>query len=250
MEALWLLIAVSMALRMYQDARQRPNVPWMKAPAWSLATLVLFPLVLPLYLWVSRPIPEHEEAESPVTEPAPRPRNLGRATAAVALAFALGLLLGAPSKASRGVLFQQAPVTAPRIQIDGKTASAFQVDGIRYWVGKALKQASIRHQVDTTKANGVFVVVELAVASNDGTPRLVPSSRLFLKDRQGRRYSTSLEGETALLFQTGKSLFLEPAQPGLRRWGHVVFDVPADAQALTFEVAPLNFWEPTPQAKL
>lgn len=252
MEALWLLIAVSLSLWIYRDAGSRPEVRWMGPAAWSLSTLVLFPVTIPLYLWAR--VPQAAPATDIETTDDPPPskpyKGRGAAMVAVCVAFGLGLFMGQPSKASRGFLFPQPPVTALVVQVDGRKAANIRVDGIQYWVGAARSQSLIRHQVDATKASGVFVVIDLAVASDGPTPRLVPSSRMFLRDGRGQRYSTSLEGETALLFQTGKSLFLEPAQPHLRRWGQVVFDVPPTARDLTFEVAPLNFWEATPQAKL
>lgn len=250
-EALWLLVAISLALWIHQDARHRPDLRLMGPTAWALATLVLFPVTLPLYLWSRRPQPQ-PASEGAEGEPQP-PARMGHWSAlpaAVMVAFVAGLLLGAPSKASRTVLGRPAVKAPQPVMLEGRQVTPLSVDGLRYWVGRARRQPVIRHQLDATKATGEFVLIDLGVESDGDTPRLIPSSRLYLIDALGRRYSTSLEGETALLFQTGKSLFLEPAQPQLRRWGQVVFDVPKDARALTLEVVPLNFWEPVSQAKL
>jgi hypothetical protein len=72
------------------------------------------------------------------------------------------------------------------------------------------------------RANGKFVIVNLAITNHKNETKTFTSSTAKLKTRDGNEYETSTDAEMSLK----KSLMLEEIQPDLTTRGQLGFDVP------------------------
>lgn len=77
---------------------------------------------------------------------------------------------------------------------------------------------------------------------NNGSDTITIDSSLFsLTDSQGREFSHSNDGQTALIMSGSNNFFLKQVQPGLSATGDIVFEIPTDASGLTLTVKPSIF---------
>lgn len=90
-----------------------------------------------------------------------------------------------------------------------------------------------------TSQSGTYLIVN-ATVTNKGTETITIDSSFFtLTDGQGREYSSSSEGQTALSTSNGSiDFFLKQVQPSLSATGEVVFEIPKDATDLKLNVKP------------
>ncbi len=103
-------------------------------------------------------------------------------------------------------------------------------------VGETLRNAGTSYKVTkvrTTKtlgdpeflgerANGRFVIVNLAITNHKDETKTFTNSTVKLKTADGNKYETSTDAEMSL----DKSLMLEDIQPDLTTRGQVAFDIP------------------------
>lgn len=89
-----------------------------------------------------------------------------------------------------------------------------------------------------TSQSGIYAVVNVTVKNNGMDTITIDSSFFSVTDNQGREFSYSTDGQTALMSTGGDNFFLKQAQPGLSATGEVVFEVPEDAAGLALTVKP------------
>ena len=122
------------------------------------------------------------------------------------------------------------------IQGTGKIKGIFLSD-----VGIAVENVSraktLGNQYIKKTAQGEFVIVSLAVSNHQKEKVTVDGNMFKLVDGNGRQYSHSTEGETALALSSkqDKTFTLKPINPGIGVIGSVVFDIPAGITDLKLE---------------
>lgn len=87
---------------------------------------------------------------------------------------------------------------------------------------------SIKSAFDTTQAGGKFIIVVLTVSNEQKDAITFSSSLVKLVDTNGREYSASSEGNTALTFNNKETLFLKSINPGITASGNIAFDIPTN----------------------
>ena len=108
-------------------------------------------------------------------------------------------------------------------------------------VGIAVENVSraktLGNQYIKKTAQGEFVIVSLAVSNHQKEKVTVDGNMFKLVDGNGRQYSHSTEGETALALSSkqDKTFTLKPINPGIGVIGSVVFDIPAGITDLKLE---------------
>lgn len=95
---------------------------------------------------------------------------------------------------------------------------------------------SIDAPFSSTHAQGVFKVVTIVASNNQKDAITLDANSFKLIDDQGREFSHSIEGDTALQMKGNESLFLKKLNPDLTLSGKISFDVPPSANIvkLTF----------------
>ena len=122
------------------------------------------------------------------------------------------------------------------VQGTGKIKGIFLSD-----VGIAVENVSraktLGNQYIKKTAQGEFVIVSLAVSNHQKEKVTVDGNMFKLVDGNGRQYSHSTEGETALALSSkqDKTFTLKPINPGIGVIGSVVFDIPAGITDLKLE---------------
>lgn len=235
-----ILAWLSVAAWVYRDA-QRCRADGDNFPAirlWSPAAWSLQALLVPGFGGLSYV----QARRATFTDGQPLPSRwyfLGAPTAWLALViggFFMGMVWSTPSSTALvAASTMPGPTVSPLVWGTQQRLTATLAD-TRFAVTGHARQPLIRYGTGETRAAGGFVIVHLAVRHLGRQPEVLMPSRFSLIDGAGRHYSASFAGETALLFQTGHSLMLEPLQPGLDRAGDLVFDVPATARRLTLAI--------------
>lgn len=92
-----------------------------------------------------------------------------------------------------------------------------------------------------TSQSGTYLLVNVTVENNGNETITIDSSLFSLTDSEGREFSHSNEGQTALIMSGSNNFFLKQVQPGLSSTGDVVFEIPTDATGLQLTVKPSIF---------
>lgn len=118
----------------------------------------------------------------------------------------------------------------------GKIKGIFLSD-VGIAVENVSKAKTLGSQYSKKTAQGEFIIVSVVVSNHQKEKVTVDGNMFKLVDGNGREYSHSSEGETALVFSSkqDKTLWLKPINPGLNAIGVVVFDVPAGIADLKLE---------------
>jgi hypothetical protein len=110
------------------------------------------------------------------------------------------------------------------------------VDGLVYNVESAKTANALGGQYTRTRADGVFVVVNLSVHSTKGETVQLSDDTFKLEVPGGATYDADSEGTTAALLSSdgdssGEPFFLRDVQPDTTTRGVIVFDVPQSVLA-------------------
>jgi hypothetical protein len=89
--------------------------------------------------------------------------------------------------------------------------------------------------------SGTYFVVNVTVKNNGNETITIDSSLFSLTDNQGREFSHSNDGQTALMMSGSNNFFLKQVQPGLSSTGDIVFEIPTDTSGLKLTVKPSIF---------
>lgn len=121
-----------------------------------------------------------------------------------------------------------------------KTLDGVLVDDTLYGVYSTRLTSTIggTEFTEPTRAAGRFVVIEMLVRNESKKAREISLSSSTLIDAQGNSYSTSSEGETALMMSGDKEaeFLLSELQPGLQKFLKITFDVPAGKKKFTLKI--------------
>ena len=92
-----------------------------------------------------------------------------------------------------------------------------------------------------TSQSGTYLLINVTVENNGNETITIDSSLFSLTDSEGREFTHSNEGQTALIMSGSNNFFLKQVQPGLSSTGDVVFEIPTDATGLQLTVKPSIF---------
>ena len=125
---------------------------------------------------------------------------------------------------------------------------------IRYKIGDNIKVGNFEYIIDSykftstigdefmqTKADGIYLIVDLRIKNISKETRTVDNSLFCLFDSHGNKFETSNEGTTALEMNSGKSLFLKEIHPNISTSGKLVFEVPTQEDHYLLQVTG-GFW--------
>ena len=111
--------------------------------------------------------------------------------------------------------------------------------GIASNVGVAIAKIQEVNNIDTsfnsTKAQGVFKVIYVVASNNQKDAITMDANSFKLIDDQGREFSHSVPGDTALQMKGRETLFLEKINPGNTAGGYIAFDVPKSANIVKMQ---------------
>ncbi|MDR4949653.1 DUF4352 domain-containing protein [Neobacillus cucumis] len=95
----------------------------------------------------------------------------------------------------------------------------------------------VGNEFSKEKAQGVFKIVSVAITNNQKDAITLDANSFKLEDAQGREFTYSTNGQTALSVadDTLADFFLKQLNPGLTQNGKIVFDIPADAKGLVLK---------------
>ena len=98
-------------------------------------------------------------------------------------------------------------------------------------------KTEVGNEYSKEKAQGVFKIVSVAITNNQKDAITLDANSFKLVDDQGREFSYSTNGQTALSMtdDTVADFFLKQLNPGLTQNGKIVFDIPADAKGLVLK---------------
>jgi hypothetical protein len=112
------------------------------------------------------------------------------------------------------------------------------VDKVAYIIFKIEKHASLGNEFSSTDADGIFVVVRAGAINGNKETHSVTTSLMTLLDDQGREFSPSSKGETALAMSGDPSseMFMAEVQPGVAKRISLVYDVPESAKGFKLKI--------------
>lgn len=128
----------------------------------------------------------------------------------------------APTASDQAVANQNtgtAPAATPTVY---KVGDRVVVGGRAYTVNSVRTASTVGDQYDSTKANGMFVIVDLTIETLEKESTQMSSNDVKIVDSQGRTFDYSIDGSVRMK----DDLFLKQLQPGLPAHGETVFDVP------------------------
>lgn len=100
-------------------------------------------------------------------------------------------------------------------------------------VGVAIAKIQTMDTIDgsfsSKRAQGVFKVLYVVVSNEQKDAVTIDANSYKLIDDQGREFSHSIEGDTALQMSDRETLFLKKVNPGITTGGWIAFDVPKNA---------------------
>ena len=92
-----------------------------------------------------------------------------------------------------------------------------------------------------TSQSGTYLVINMTVENNGSDTITIDSSLFTVTEDEGREFSHSNDGQSALITNGTNNFFLKQVQPGLSATGDIVFEVPEDATGLQLIVKPSIF---------
>lgn len=99
---------------------------------------------------------------------------------------------------------------------------AYRVNGIKF-------VKSIGNEFYRTRADGIFLIVDLSLLNRDNVAHILDNSMFKLTDENGLQYQSSGEATTALLMNEEETLFLKQCNPQIQKQGLLAFEVPRKA---------------------
>ncbi|MFD3450110.1 DUF4352 domain-containing protein [Microbacteriaceae bacterium 4G12] len=108
---------------------------------------------------------------------------------------------------------------------------------VKITVGNIETADSVGSDLVAEKAQGVFKILEITLTNNQKDAITVDANSFKLVDNQGREFTYSTQGQTALDVANGGTVdfFLKQLNPGLTQTGKIIFDIPKDAQGLVLK---------------
>ena len=97
-----------------------------------------------------------------------------------------------------------------------------KLEGTKYTVRSAKTASNVGDQFSTTKANGVYVVVELTIENTKNSTKQFSSGAATFIASNKKNYNTDDDGS----FGVENPLIFEDMQPDVPKTGTLVFDVP------------------------
>jgi hypothetical protein len=141
--------------------------------------------------------------------------------------------------ASNATEATQKPAEAEMIR--AKIGDSVTVGNFIYQAGSISYKKTIGNQMFNKTADGIYLLVPLAMMNHDNKAHTLDNSFFKLTDDQGTTYESSTEGSTTLEMSGGKTLFLKQCQPNIATTGTLVFEVPSQDKVYHLKVSG-GFW--------
>lgn len=90
--------------------------------------------------------------------------------------------------------------------------------------------------IDSVTTQGKLVVIDMTVKNNDKESRTIDSTMFKLIDDQGREFD-ALNSAELMMILDDVNIFLKQVNPGLSLEGTFVFEIPADVESYSLELA-------------
>ncbi len=108
---------------------------------------------------------------------------------------------------------------------------------LHFMVNSMTRQKSVGSGYSLKKSQtGTYVILDVSVTNESKDTVTIDSSFFNLSDSEGRKFTNSTDGQTALMLSGGDNFFLKQVQPGLGVKGSVVFEIPENATGLKLTV--------------
>lgn len=122
--------------------------------------------------------------------------------------------------------------TQPKKKTQAKTIGVGQpakIDNVSFTVNKVTTQKQIKGDLQTAKASGKFVILDVSVKNNKKKSITIDSSFFKINTSDGTSYDASSDGDVMMAMGSDMTDFLmKQINPGLKKSGKIVFDVPAN----------------------
>ena len=158
----------------------------------------------------------------------------------------VGLDWDRASKAPTGTSREQGTESTEASASGGENAPASKnsnkdiatVDEVTYATAGLERMSAIKGPFSETPADGEFVIVSLLAGNDSKESHTLTTSLIKLLDSQGREFSTSSKGTTALMMSGDKTvdLGLTQVQPGLIKVITLVYDIPPSSKDLKIKI--------------
>jgi hypothetical protein len=120
--------------------------------------------------------------------------------------------------------------TPSAAQYQAKVGEELSVGSFVYRVNDFYFAKSLGNEFSKTKADGIFLLVDLTLMNNDKESHTIDNSLFKLTDQTGTEFESSNEGSTALMMAGKETLFLKNCNPKIQKAGFLVFEVPEKAE--------------------
>ncbi|MBD1834301.1 DUF4352 domain-containing protein [Cyanobacteria bacterium FACHB-472] len=132
------------------------------------------------------------------------------------------------------------------IVYNDKLVAATLLDETTYLVVSLERKEFFYSSLGSTYADGVFLIVCLIVRNDSKKTRTISASAMTIIDKEGREFSSSSSGSTALTLSGDKTseLISTEIQPGLQKRISIVFDIPPEALDLKLKIPRGGFGKP------
>jgi hypothetical protein len=95
----------------------------------------------------------------------------------------------------------------------------YRVNGVKF-------TKSLRNEILTKRADGIYLIIGLSIFNRDKVPHTIDNSMFRLTDENGLQYESSGDATTALLMNGEETLFLTRCNPQIQKQGLLAFEVP------------------------
>jgi hypothetical protein len=154
----------------------------------------------------------------------------------------LTLLGGCAAEKPDGAKNEPPPVERQTLQLNHTVTvdGVGKLKGIKVNdIGLAIAQIQTTDTIDgafaVRKAHGLFKTIRVVLTNGQKETITVQSTAFTLIDEQGRAFTHSIEGDTALQASNRETLFSKKIAPGATAEGWIAFDVPIDAKITSLQ---------------
>lgn len=97
--------------------------------------------------------------------------------------------------------------------------------------------------VDPAKASGKFVIMKVSIKNGQKESLTINSDYFKIKTKDGTTYDPTTDSDVMMVVSPDKQFFLEQINPGIKKNGTIVFDVPKDLKlSKSYLKAQTGFW--------
>lgn len=153
------------------------------------------------------------------------------------LIIVIGVASGGKSTSTSGTDSANSGTSTAATPADYKIKEEAAAGDLHFMVNSITKQKTVGSGYSLKKSqSGTYAILDVSVVNGSKDTVTIDSSFFNLSDSEGRKFTNSTDGQTALMLSGGDNFFLKQVQPGLGVRGNVVFEIPEDATGLKLTV--------------